>query len=247
MNERAAISPSSPACPSEAVLDAYALGELNNEAPRAHIDRCPHCRARLDARAAAFAAMPRRDELIRAIHVAVAAGANAAADPAPRRWPRWRLVGALAAVSAAAVVLLPIERTSTRLKGGVGLTVYVERGGRVARAQSGDVFRAGERLRFEIDLPEDGHIMIVGREVSGRRYNVFPVGDDVVRSRSLPVGADQLLPGAVVLDEALGQESLFLVSCPQPFDSSQVRFRGGRASPPAGCLTAPFVLTKVAP
>ena len=267
MSERdAMILPSpSPDCPSEAVLDAYELGELRDRRQSAHIDSCRVCQAKLAARTAAFLAMPRRDEIVRAVHVAVASSGRVH-TPGRRPWfggaarsGPWR--GWIAGAAAAAAVWLAFSampdgasyrasdrgREGVRLKGTVGLSVYVERNGHVERAASGDRFRPGERLRFEVDLPKDAEVMIIGREASGRVYPVFPTGPDVVRSRPYRVGTDQILPGAVVLDDSRGKETLYLVTCDAPFDSRQIKVSDARVVTPTGCLTTRLVLDKVAP
>lgn len=251
MSERDAMNRSSPACPSEAVLDAYDLGELRSATWRTHIEACEFCQGKLRERREAFQAIPRRDELVRAIHVAVADSPR----PRPGRRP-WARLGSRALPLAASGVLtvlgvLVLQSASfdqgTRMKGTVGLTVYIERGGLVSEASSGTRFRPGDRLRFEVDLPTDSHLVIVGRESSGRQYNAFPVGTEAVGSSHMQRGVDQLLPGAVVLDESLGREVLYLVSCKQAFRSSDVRVHENGVQTPGGCLTAPFVLVKVDP
>ena len=249
MSERDVLTRSSPDCPSEAMLDAYELGELRGQAGQAigsHIADCPHCQGKLRERQDAFRVMPRRNEIVRAVHVAVAATSTEA--PAPKRWLAWATAATAAAVVAIAPSMMrqPAETTDgLRPKGTVGLSVFVEREGRVEAATSGDDFHPGERLRFEIDLPRDAEVLIVGREASGRMYNAFPVGVDVVRSQPFRLGADQVLPGAVLLDASLGRETLYLVICKTPFDSRQVKLKEGRIETPTGCSTTPFVLNKV--
>lgn len=241
MSARDAMTCSPPDCPSEAVLDAYELDELRDNDARRHIEGCAHCRARLDERQAAFAAMPGRDALLSAIHVAAAQ----AAPPRPAR-ARWLApLAAFGALATAGLVLSVSPQDSVRTKGSAGLSVYVERDGQAHRAASGETFHPGERLRFEIDLPSDRHVLIVGREASGRVYNAFPTGT-VVRSQRFSVGADQVLPGAVELDASLGQETFYLVGCEHPFDSSQVTVGADDLQSPKSCLTARFIMHKVA-
>lgn len=242
MTARDPAPPASPQCPSEAVLDAYTLGELEDATQRAHVVGCAYCQHRLRAREEDFSAMPGRAEMIRAVHVAVAE-----AEVPRRRW-RWAAVAsafAVPMVALFAVVRMAPETEGVRPKGAAALSVYVQRDGRAARAWSGGVFHPGERLRFEIDLAEPAEVMIVGREASGRIYEVFPVASTPASSQAFLQGADQLLPGAVVLDETLGRETLFLVTCKGNFDSSQITGTEAGLRAPPGCLTTPFVLEKI--
>ena len=244
---------SSPTCPSQAVLDAFELEELEDVQLRIHIETCERCQRRLAERREAFSAIRGRDELIRAIHVAVA-GSRPEQNAAPfRKRQTWRFVGLAAIAASAALAFLTVvpvgpELTeTTRAKGSIGLSVYVERSGRATRANSGEQFRPGERIRFEVDLPRGGEVMIVGQEASGRVYNAFPAGTGIVESQAFRTGVDQLLPGAVALDASLGRETLYLIRCARSFDSTQIQIKAARVEAPQGCLTARFVLFKVDP
>lgn len=240
MSERSATTPAPPPCPSEAVLDAYELGELKSPALE-HVSTCPLCQEKLRDRAAAFQSLRDREAMVRAIHLAVSGPER----PRRKRWG-WITGAGLATASAAILVTMrpgpPPE--GMRSKGGMGLSVFVERDGTVTRARSGESFRAGERLRFELDLQESTDIMILGREASGRVYAAFPSLGTETGSQRLEPGPDQLLPGAVILDASTGRETLYLVGCNTPFDSEEIEIteRGARA--PEGCSLTPFVLDK---
>lgn len=87
--------------------------------------------------------------------------------------------------------------------------------------------------------------MVVGLEASGELYAAFPVGRGEVRSRPLGQGADQVLPGAVELDDSIGREALVLVRCSQAFELRELEVADGRLVAPPGCATSPFLLEKV--
>lgn len=233
-------------CPSEAELDAYQLDELDGPG-RARIESCPRCQTRLQERRAMFEAIPDKARLIEAIHVGVVAATNTPArpQPGPRFWvPTLAGLGALAA---ALVVLVPPSAPTVRSKGGVGLTVFVERHGQVVQGRSGDIFHPGDRLRFEVDSSRPLEIMILGREASGRVFPAFPLGAERGRSQPLASGTNQVLPGAVALDESSGRETLYLVGCPRPFGKADLRMGQDGLDLPDGCSTDRFVLEKVRP
>jgi hypothetical protein len=231
-------------CPSEAILDAFELAEPVPPATRTHIESCPQCAARLRERKEAFAAIDRA-AMVRAIHVAVTA---AEGKRRPSRWMRVLPALALAGGAAVAAILFvrpPVNLNGLREKGSIGLDVFVERGGIVRKAAAGTEFHPGDRLRFEVDLSRPAHVMIVGQEADGALYNGFPATASVATSMNLPSGPDQLLPGAVELDEKLGREVLHLVACDRAFESREIRNEGGVLVLPNGCVEAPFVLKKV--
>jgi hypothetical protein len=143
-----------------------------------------------------------------------------------------------------------------RSKGGLSLRLYVKRGERVSEAASGERFHAGDRVRFEVELPRGGHFMLVGVEVKGTVYAAHPLG----KQRSIAVGttAEGTPPGrtprvgqvsgTMALDESRGREWWHAVLCPLPFSLAEVRpaAEAGRLQlPAADCVSTPFLLLKV--
>jgi hypothetical protein len=235
----------SPACPSEAILDAIELDEPVDAPFRAHVQSCAVCVARLKERKDAFAALD-RPALVRAIHARVVEAEQAAEKPSLGR--SWRRAIAALSVAAAAgvaavVMIQPVD--SERSKGSIGFDVFVEHGGDVRRAARNTVFHAGDRLRFEVDLPVAAHVLIVGVEADGTMYSAYPATASVAAAPKMAGGSDQVLPGAVELDEKPGREVLHLVACDREFGSSDVHQEKGTLVVPAGCVTTPFVLEKV--
>ncbi len=253
-------------CPSEAVLDAIELREEVGAAQRAHVEGCEICRARIAERHAAFDALDKA-ALVRSLHTKLAGveavnlaaetGNSAAPFGARKRGSFWGwLTGGISAAALATIALAVITRgpndlggsgedSDLRSKGSIGLSVFVEHGGIVERAAPGADFRPGDRLRFEVDLPRDAHVMIVGVEADGRLYNSYPTTQSPAGSERLSRGPDQVLPGAVELDETLGREVLYLVACDHAFASGELSQAGGKLQVPAGCEATPFVLKKV--
>jgi hypothetical protein len=229
--------------PSDRTLDAYRLGALD-EAGRAAVDAhaagCAACARRLAEVQAGFAAFPALDER------AVLGRVQAAYGGRRRPW-RWLL---LAPVAAAALVLVWIRPPAegpeppgptVLTKGAAALRVFRQSGhGPAEEMLSGQAFRAGDRVRFLVDLPGAGTVRIYGVDGRGRSYVAWPPAG----AGGLPAGRGQELPGAVELDDAPGPETLHLVHCP-----------GARAAPactagaagidcPKGCTRAAFVVRK---
>jgi hypothetical protein len=161
-------------------------------------------------------------------------------------WPVAATVGALATLAFLVLWMLPGERDDgLRAKGAASLQVVRERGGTVSETRSGDVFEPGDRLRFRVDVPSRSHLMVVGVEASGASYTCFP-SDGSDDSRLVEPGSGRVLPGAVRLDASLGEEWLYLVLCPHPFNRHDILpGEAGVIGVPDGCSTRAFEMQKV--
>jgi hypothetical protein len=104
----------------------------------------------------------------------------------------------------------------TRVKGGsVGLVVHVATGaGSRAIAGEGPV-HAGDRIRFEVSAPRAGYVAVIGLDPSGRSTVYYPFGG--AAPARLDAGAGPVLPGAIELDAAEGDEHVVAVYAEQPF------------------------------
>lgn len=238
-----------PDCPSEAILDAYELKESVAPAQASHIGACSTCIARLDERKSAFSALDRA-AMINALHIKTAGLSSPVKKPLFGRAIAALSFAAALGLGAFILVRPPLEtdpdrELGTRHKGSIGFEVFVERDGVVQRAIGGSEFKPGDRLRFEVDLPNPAHVLIVGVEADGSLYNTYPATASVASAVALPEGSDQVLPGAVELDEKLGSETLHLVACEQAFDSRSIAERSGKIVFPEGCVESRFVLKKV--
>jgi len=186
---------------------------------------------------------------------------------APRSWTpvfgsssigrlfRSRPGGILGTAAALSLVLIAVhfgwritgsgKEEGLRLKGKAGLRVYRESGGRVEEMASGGRVHAGDRLRFRVDLPVDGHLMVVGQENSGDTYPCFPA-EGMPESRRFSAGFQGELPGAVRLDGSSGEERLILLLCKEPFALADVHEILGRepGEVASGCISTTFRMIK---
>lgn len=260
-------------CPSDLALDRLHAGELpqaESQQLSAHVAACTTCPQRMAERRAGFDALPEVDP--RPLLSAIRRGLHETErEPAARRWLRQvtLLFAPMAAATAALLLFTWVRRSDLehplasppgssgtavsepdviRLKGSLGLHVYRLREGRKEGAQaaiSGDQFAPGDRLRFVVDLPSSGQIAILGVEADGDLYTAWP-GQAELSESARPAGRGQELPGAVALDQSLGQETLYLVHCPQAGAPPRCASMGAQAPPQCGtgCSLVSFVIHK---
>lgn len=246
-------------CPSDLMLDRLYAGELPPSAAKelqAHVAKCAQCPQRMAARQAGFDAFPDVDPrpLLAGIHRRIEAEQEAKV----RRFSLAKLLAILTPVSAAAAVAVFLmigrsthtdqpDRAMTREKGGLALHVFRQVGEGSAEVISGDTFRPGDRIRFVVDLNRPGLINVLGVESGGALYVAWPQGQGS-SSVLYGEGKGQALPGAVVLDDSVGREMLYLVSCPQSVGTPAAHCKSIDAatqpSCPAGCSQSVFVLNK---
>lgn len=236
-------------CPSWYTLDRYQLDELpasEAQAVRAHVAGCSACRAELAEEAALYhAAFPLHEQTIEARATAEADGGM---------WARLLrfLSGAglgVVAIAVAAMLLLfqpkePEHKLSlagpaTQRKGAqnIQLNAFREHRGKVEPMTSGSTVSPGDRVRFQIDVPDSREVMIVGVEEHGRLFSYYPL-DGQGRSAHHE-GGQVLLEGAAELDTSHGREAVVLVSCKQPFALSTLR-----AGVSPDCQTEGFTIYK---
>jgi hypothetical protein len=198
-------------------LERWLAGDLPDERTRA---ATADDRARLDElraeHAGWLASVDVGDEL-RAIR------RRAGALPG-RRVPRriWLVSGGALAAAALAIVVVRLPRSpepepdDVRVKGGsVGLVVHVATGaGSRAIADEGAV-HAGDRIRFEVSAPRAGYVAVIGLAPSGTSTVYYPFGG--VGPARLDAGGGPVLPGAIELDAAEGDEQILAVYGEQPF------------------------------
>lgn len=245
-------------CPSDLMLDRLHAGELSTRSAQeieAHVAGCALCPQRLTQRQAGFTAFPDLDArpLLAGIHRRLGQEAEAKA----RRFSLGRLLAILTpatAVAAMAVFALwgrnpdtqVPEILTTREKGGLALHVFRQVGDGAQEALSGDSFRPGDHLRFVVDLAQRGVIRVLGVESSGALYVAWPQTEGESGLRE--AGKGQQLPGAVVLDEKLGRETLHLVSCKEGVGSPEAVCKPTSGATqlqcPTDCTQTVFVLNK---
>jgi hypothetical protein len=241
---------------SDLVLDRLLTGEAVEPDPRAHLEACGECAARL-------AALRREaDAFARAAPIAALA-ATTRQRLARDGWrARRRRFGyaALAIVPAAAALLVlwwraPVEMVRT--KGGLALDVFRKpvAGAVEVLAPSGEA-HPGDGLRFRLSTPRAGFITIVSIDGAGMVSSYFP---DAPELAPIAKGQAQLLDGAVELDATLGPERLLALVCAERLHTRDVRDavaaeltrvagdarRLDLARLPPGCQAASFWFAKV--
>lgn len=260
-------------CPSDLMLDRLHAGELAPAAAdglTSHLASCAECRSRMESRRAGFAAFAgaEPERMLAGIRKRLEEPERTPARTlspisSSRRW--LRSAGfAMAPLAAAAAILLfvvlrrgPVDPVGialpdgpsgpeVRLKGGLALRVFRLAGERSQPVLSGEHLSPGDRLRFVVDLPKKGQVTIVGIEKIGTLYTAWPLGAEAEAARLRPAGGGQELPGAVALDESLGQELLYLVHCPDETAPPRCTSQGASEAPscPAGCALQKFVINK---
>jgi hypothetical protein len=249
-----------PQCVSNLLLDEWLAGELAPE-QRAEVERhvadCASCGARRDQRvraaerflheAPSFAAHAAR------FGAAAAGGAKTGGseDPPLRRWARRGALVALplAAAAAALVAFLPrapvvAPLDETRSKGSARIDYFVKRGELVTRGAQAGALRPGDLLRFTYSIDRPAYLALVDVDQSGARV-YFPAG--AARAAAIAAGADVALDFSVELDETPGDERVYAVFCPQPFELEPLRRQlaaRSTAAAPAGCAVYALVLRK---
>lgn len=218
-------------CLSDLAFDQLAAGEdpgpLTKQAWHAHLRQCPACEDRRSELAAQRAAL-----LVRRPSLALPEAT------APRRRPRlvW-LAGALALPALAAVIVV-VNRPpapGVRLKGGLGLEVFVKRaGGRVELLLPEAPVTEGDALRFRVSTDAGGVVALVGVDAAGVVSSYDPT------PQALPVlspGERRLLDGSIVLDGSVGNERLVALLC-RDREQAAAAIDGVRHAPAHGEIAA---------
>jgi hypothetical protein len=241
-----------PECPSDWMLDRLHAGEVAEPeagATRQHIAGCETCTARMAEREAGFSTIGGVDP--RAMLARIRAGVDSRARPSLleriRTWGRGFLAPVALAAAAALIVAIVTGNeqagVDTRMKGGLALHVFRLAGDHAEEALSGDRFAPGDRLRFIVDLPAEGHVSVLGIEAGGALYSAWPLEPGVQTRFAAGTGIE--LPGAVALDDQPGRETLYLVHCPIKVGTPACTLgTHGRPSCPESCSLTTFVLEK---
>ncbi|MBW2734792.1 MAG: DUF4384 domain-containing protein [Deltaproteobacteria bacterium] len=226
--------PTSP-CPSELLLDRYRLSDLpeaQHHECSAHIDQCPRCAERL--------------VILKKESIDFAEGFNIPnlvvdalqrAEKTSRPWwasalrPQWLGAIAAASVGVMAMVLLWPQLTegppglspepgAYRIKGGFSIAVRVKRGERQWQAKADTWFEPGDNIRFIVTIPSAGYLYVVGIDASRTVTLYEPYGGE--RARRLQPGDAQAVPGAIELDDTLGDERVIALLCKNLHQSKEL-------------------------
>jgi hypothetical protein len=232
-------------CLSDFALDRRFGNELDAEeedAARAHVAGCERCARRWEALRAGQEAFASEAPVLDL-------GAHARAH-GRRSW--WLAVGGglLATAAAAALVLHPHrDDPGTRPKGhGSRFGFYVAHAGSVRLGAAGGRVEPGDALRFTYEGREARYVAVLSVDGAKRVTTYYP--DSGVAARREP-GAPAALPLSTVLDDTLGEETIYGIACPAPFDVEALRVEleraPQRAPEPAGCDVDVVTLVKEAP
>ncbi|HUS63414.1 MAG TPA: hypothetical protein VMZ28_02685 [Kofleriaceae bacterium] len=230
-------------CVSDLRFDRMLAGEMDAAGAaevRQHASGCVVCAARLreiEVDAAPLPSLPVRAR-------------------APRA-PWFRRAFALPAfglAAAAAVILLLVMRGDgdgddggTRLKGRAHLSLFVSHGGEVRPAGPGDVVAPGDQLQLTYSAAQATYLAVLSVDGARQASVYFP--DDATRAWRAEPGADVPLPRSTVLDEVLGRETLYLLTCDQAVELAPLLATLSAGRPPAahGCSIETVELEKRAP
>ena len=211
------------ACTSALRLERWTHGELpasEAEAVRAHVADCRSCADALHGLQSR-----EREELPPLRFLAPAPAPRPQRALALRRWPL--AAAGLAAIAAGVLVTLRIALApetrvpGTSLKGqGVGISMFVQHGGSVRRAEQGEVVATGDAVRFAVTTPRRSYVAILSLDPQGHASVYFPLGP---RAESVEPGVESPLPLGTRLDGSVGEERVWALLCPSPVELEPLR------------------------
>ena len=217
------------ACLSSLRLDRWMMGELDTadaETVGTHVSACAAC-------SAALAGMRGVREEVRALPLRAAL-----AGVAPRRRvPRAAVAGLGLALAASVLLLVRTPPAPERTKGsGLALTMYVQHGAEVRRAEPGEYVAPGDAVRFAVSTPTPAYVAVLSIDPAGRASVYFP---QAARAAHVPAGTEVPLPLGTRLDATTGEERLLGLFCDSAVELEPIRAlleRGTDAAPwPADC------------
>jgi hypothetical protein len=235
-------------CASDLSLERWLVGELADEEIAAlcsHLAGCEPCRARHELLEREHRAL---SEQLPALPSTSSSGV-VAVDA--RRYLLARVALGLGSLAAALALWLSLDQRKpvpiTRTKGGndtVQLDWVIRRGGEVFTPDAGEPLRPGDALRFGLRTTRRGFASVLSLDGEGRAsvYHEWV---------AIEPGARRLLPGAIELDEVVGEEHLYGIVCQhtEPLAVLQDAIRRAPSEPelPAGCASDHHVVRKGRP
>ncbi|MBI5068785.1 MAG: DUF4384 domain-containing protein [Deltaproteobacteria bacterium] len=201
--------------PSELALERHLLDPAAS-AVKSHVESCQRCGTRL-------AEMKRQgEEFLQFVFPATVEKVEQAAEKGARRFSWIPLFAPVSAVAAAAALFLlvqpasdgfPADYDGIKGRGGLGLSVFVNRATGVHCASEGEPVSASEQIRFRVDLTRKPcHLWIVSVDASGQVSRLFPTTGD----GGVLVATQYEIPGGAVLDGKPGPERVYAICTPQP-------------------------------
>jgi len=204
-----------PTHPSELALERHLLDPAAS-AVRGHVDGCQRCAARL-------AEMKRQgEEFLQFVFPATVEKVEEAAEKGARRFSWIPFFAPVSAVAAAAALFLlvqpapdgfPADYDGIKGRGGLGLSVFVNRTTGAHCAVEGEPVSAAEQIRFRVDLVRKPcHLWLLSVDAAGQVSRLFPTSGD----GGALVATRFEIPGGAVLDGKPGPERVFAICSPQP-------------------------------
>jgi hypothetical protein len=202
---------------------------------RKHLFGCVECTSRLEALRAGRETFlkevgPPRLALITPLR----------AEPRPPRAKRrmWNLAaGAMAAGAVLFSVMLAVPENGgdvLRRKGSSRLGFFVKHESAVRRGANQEIVHPGDALRFTYTLDEPRHLAILAVDAAKKVSVYYPEGQV---TEALPSGREVALPLAALLDETLGEETIYGLFCERALAVEEARaaFERGERAAPSGC------------
>lgn len=229
------------------IAQALLPGAAQPSCPVPGCTRCAETLAEARAAAARFHAevLPRgvpQGDSVRDADGSALEARVAPRGPLPARlawWTRPAALGGLAMAAAAAVLWVkwprpapllldeggdasaPIGPEYVGLKGDEAVRAYLRRAGEISPLVDGDEVQPGDAIRFIVDARRGRHALVVSIDGAQQVSVYFPFGGEA--SQELPLGGEEELPGAVELDETLGDERIWILLSEQPIAVADLR------------------------
>lgn len=158
----------------------------------------------------------------------------------------------MAAAAAAAALLLLIGRSplrsegdEVRTKGTSRVGFFVRHAGVVRRGSERERVTPGDALRFVVTSSVPSYVAVLSRDGAGQVSVYHPSGP---RAARVEPGVERPLDTSVVLDEVLGEERLYALTCSEPIElaalSDGLRQGDGEPAWPKACSIERFTLIK---
>ncbi len=199
-----------------------------------HLKKCLSCREKLQAlkeAGANFEGRMNRAGFLAAVRQGVEEKLD---EPLSKRriWPWFAVAGTALAVMLLWMVLQPQlgllggeSPDGIRIKGDSTLKLgfFIEQDGKTELVDPQKVLHPGERIQFALTGPKGGFVHLVGVDESGLVSVYYPRSDQ--SQEEFPGGVGRPVPGAVLLDETLGRERIFVLVCDQAMKAAQIKSR----------------------
>jgi len=221
-------------CIDQLTLSAYAADaydEVTAQRIAAHLRTCEKCRDR------AVSLRDQRRRFLAAHPTAPAVSAESSGQPARtlpfRTRAPMQAVYALAACLALFVGVGVYLRTdvvrgsNTRVKGDVGISVFVQAANGSVESRADNVYHPGERIQFAYSCDARNRLALLCIDGKGAISTYFPASGD--SSAAVESGRGLPLPNSIVLDDYLGKELYLAVFSSSPLPLATLKEQLARA------------------